>query len=80
MPASGHKILIHGAHVIDHSLLSIGELSEEAAEATNKHIKSFRRDHRRKMSRILTNTDLIKSYLLRKKKLLPQSVLKLLCV
>lgn len=64
MPASVHKILIHGANVIDSALLSIGELSEEAAEATNKYIKSFRRDHTRKMSRVLTNTDLINRLLL----------------
>lgn len=64
MPASVHKVLVHGANVIDHALLSIGELSEEAAEATNKHIKSFRRNHTRKMSRILTNTDLVNRLLL----------------
>lgn len=94
MPASVHKTLIHGAHVIEHALLSIGELSEEAAEATNKYIKSYRRDHTRKMNRILTNTDLINRLLLhsdplisglrklpvKKKNVLPKSVLNLLCV
>lgn len=64
MPPSVHKVLIHGADIINHSLLSIGELSEEAAEATNKHIKAYRRDHTRKMNRVLTNTDLINRLLL----------------
>lgn len=33
MPASAHKILIHGADVMDTLLLPIGQLSEEASEA-----------------------------------------------
>ena len=33
MPASAHKILIHGADVMDTLLLPIGQLSEEALEA-----------------------------------------------
>jgi hypothetical protein len=41
MPASVHKILLHGADVIKHCLLPIGELSEEASEARNKQYKSF---------------------------------------
>lgn len=94
MPASVHKVLLHGVNVIDHALLSIGELSEEAAEATNKYIKSFRRDHTRKMSRTLTNTDLINRLLLhsdpfitglrklpvKKKDVLSKPVLDLLCI
>lgn len=57
LPASVHKVLIHGSDVIEHALLSIGELSEEAAEATNKHIKEFRSNNTRKMTRKLTNED-----------------------
>lgn len=64
LPASVHKVLIHGSEVIDHALLSIGELSEEAAESTNKNIKAFRQNHTRKMSRIVTNTDLLNRLLL----------------
>ncbi|GBP64954.1 hypothetical protein EVAR_41370_1 [Eumeta japonica] len=40
LPSSVHKVLIHGSEVIDHALLSIGELSEEAAEACNKEMRS----------------------------------------
>lgn len=94
MPASVHKVLIHGANVIDYGLLSIGELSEEAAEATNKYIKSFRKNHTRKMSRIVTNTDLVNRLLLhsdpfitglrklpvKKKGVLSKAVLDLLCI
>lgn len=64
LPASVHKILIHGSEVAKNALLSIGELSEEAAESNNKHYKAFRRDHTRKMSRQLTNTDLLNRLLL----------------
>ncbi|GBP72056.1 hypothetical protein EVAR_48550_1 [Eumeta japonica] len=64
LPSSVHKVLIHGSEVIDHALLSIGELSEEAAEACNKLVKQFRRDNTRKMSRVVTNTDLIHRLLL----------------
>lgn len=59
LPPSVHKILIHGAEVIKHALVSIGELSEEAAEAKNKDIKQFRLQYTRKISRIATNTDLL---------------------
>lgn len=59
MPPSVHKILIHGSEVIEHALLSIGELSEEAAETNNKFVKEFRRNNTRKMSRMVTNTDLL---------------------
>lgn len=36
-----HKILIHGPKVIRHAILPIGALSEEAAEARNKHFRKF---------------------------------------
>jgi hypothetical protein len=34
-----HKMLIHGAIVIENALLPIGQLSEEAAEARNKYFR-----------------------------------------
>ena len=34
-----HKILIHGAIVIENALLPVGQLSEEAAEARNKYFR-----------------------------------------
>lgn len=64
LPSSVHKVLIHGSEVVDHSLVSIGELSEEAAESCNKLFKQFRRDNTRKMSRVVTNTDLLHRLLL----------------
>lgn len=64
LPSSVHKVLIHGSEVIDHLLVSIGELSEEAAESCNKLLKQFRRDNTRKMSREITNTDLMNRLLL----------------
>lgn len=63
MPSSVHKILIHGADVIKSSILPIGQLSEEASEARNKHFRSFRQHHTRKISRIKTNEDLLHSLL-----------------
>ncbi|XP_053951971.1 uncharacterized protein LOC128859204 [Anastrepha ludens] len=65
LPATVHTILIHAPKVIEHALVSIGELSEEAAESNNKEIKKCRLQHTRKTSRILTNTDLIKMLLLK---------------
>lgn len=45
LPASVHKILIHGSDIIDYAVLSIGELSEEAAEAKNKDKKFQIKQH-----------------------------------
>jgi hypothetical protein len=59
MPASVHKILLHGTDVIKHCLLPIRQLSEEATEARNKHYKSFQEHFTRKTSRIDTNIDLL---------------------
>lgn len=64
MPPSVHKILIHGADVIRHALLPIGELSEEAQEAKNKDIRRFREHHTRKSSKIKNNEDVFKRLLL----------------
>ena len=57
MPASVHKVLVHGADIISGAILPIGQLSEEAQESRNKDLKSFRRSHSRKMSRSSTNED-----------------------
>lgn len=64
MPTSVHKILIHGASVIEHAILPIGELSEEAQEAKNKDIRRFREYHTRKSSKLKNNEDLFKRLLL----------------
>lgn len=92
MPASVHKILIHGADIISSCLLPIGMMSEEAQEHRNKHLKHYREHHTRKNSRINTNCDLFNRLLLssdllitslrrkiiKKKKNIPKDVLNLL--
>lgn len=59
MPPSIHKILLHGAKVMQHFLLPIGQYSEEVAKARNKDFRHFREFHTRKYSRLVTNQDLI---------------------
>ena len=52
MPASVHKVLVHGADTISGAILPVGQLSEESR---NKDLKSFRRSHSRKMCSSLMN-------------------------
>jgi len=59
-----HKILIHGATVISHVIVPIGQLSEEAAEARNKHFRLYRQNFSRKCSREACNNDVLKRLLL----------------
>ena len=63
MPQSLHKILIHGAEVIESLSLPIGLLSEEAQEARSKNLKKYREHHSRKSSRMKTNVDVMKRLL-----------------
>ena len=63
MPASVHKILIHGARVIDAAILPIGQLSKEAQEARNKDIKRYREHNTRKCSRKSGMIDLFNHHL-----------------
>lgn len=55
MPASLHKILLHGANIIDSFDIPIGKLSEEAQEAQNNDFKMYCTSHSRKSSRTDTN-------------------------
>lgn len=57
MPATVHKILLHGAEVIQSASLPVGSLSEEAQESRNKDYKYYRTHHSRKCSRLSTNED-----------------------
>lgn len=57
MPASVHKILIHGENIIKFAVSPIGQLSEDAQEARNKDYKNYRYHHARKCSREATNRD-----------------------
>ena len=57
MPASIHKLLIHGSDVISSLLLPIGMYSEEVQESRDKQNREFRLHHARKTSRVDTITD-----------------------
>lgn len=57
MPSSIHKILIHGEKIIEHFIVPIGILSEEAQEARNKNYRSYRLFNSRKFSRKAGNED-----------------------
>lgn len=59
MPVAVHKLLMHSVAIIDSSVLPIGQLSEETQEARNKDCRRFRESHTRKISRIITNRDLL---------------------
>lgn len=59
LPSTVHKILYHGEQIIQHSMLPIGDLSEEAQEKRNKDYRFFREHNTRKMSMYCTNEDLI---------------------
>lgn len=63
MPVTVHKILVHGAELINYSMVPIGQLSEEPAEAMNKIIRKSRLGHTFKKSCHRTNYDLIKHLL-----------------
>lgn len=73
MSPTVHKILIHGAVVISHCILPIGQLSEEAAEARNKHFKRYRLNFSRKFSRVTCNRDILNRLLLTSDPLLSSS-------
>lgn len=59
MPPTLHKILIHGATLIQYALLPIGMLAEDAQESRHKEIKKFRESHSRKFSRKATMEDIM---------------------
>ena len=57
MPSSVHKLLLHAPLIVKDFLLPVGLYSEEAQEALNKHVRSARADHSRKISRRNTMID-----------------------
>jgi hypothetical protein len=63
IPASVHKLLLHGAAVAEGMSLPIGAMSEEAAESRNKDFKKIRSHHSRQSSRMVTNQDLFRRLL-----------------
>lgn len=58
MPPTLHRLLLHSAVVVEETILPIGAMSEEAAEALHKVVRRFRQHHTRKDSRIHTMSDL----------------------
>lgn len=64
MTPTMHKIFIHGATVMEKALLPIGLLSEEAAEARNKHFRMYRYSFARKFTREACNLDVLNRLLL----------------
>lgn len=59
MPASIHKLLIHGPAILQFFSEPIGIFAEEAQECRHKDFRKYRESHARKCDRISTNTDLI---------------------
>lgn len=64
MPVSVHKILIHGAAIIKHCLIPIGQLLEEVIEARHKEFRQYRENNTRKSNRTKTNEDILHSLLI----------------
>lgn len=52
MPVSVHKMLIHGAQVIENLCIPVGQASEEGSEVKHKDIRFHRLHHTCKISRI----------------------------
>ena len=63
MPPTLHRLLLHSAVVVEETILPIGVMSEEAAEALHKVARRFRQHHTRKDSRLHTMTDLFRRLL-----------------
>ena len=63
LPVTVHKILAHGADVIQAIALPIGSMSEEAAEARNKDFRNYREHFTRKFSRVQTVEDTLRRLL-----------------
>ena len=64
MSPTVHKILIHGASIVNAAVLLIGQLSEEALESRHKDIRRFREQHSRKFSRMVSFEDIFRRLLL----------------
>lgn len=59
MPPTVHKIFMHSKEVIQHFLIPIGQLSEDAQECRHKEVKYYREHNTRKISRKHLNEDLL---------------------
>lgn len=73
MPSSIHKLLIHGAEIIEHlSIVPIGHLSEEVSESRNKDFRRYREHHSRKINYVACNEDVLHSLLITSDPMLAQ--------
>lgn len=54
-----HRLLMHGAQIVEEAMLPIGALSEEAREGSHEIFEESRQNHSRKHSRTATNTDVM---------------------
>lgn len=59
MPLSVHKMLLHGAEVIEELCIPVGQSSEEGMEGKHKDLRRVRLHHTCKTSRVRINEDLI---------------------
>lgn len=59
MPVSVHKVLFHGAEIIDSFDLPIGNFSEESQEKRNKDFRKIRENNSRKDARHNSNEDIM---------------------
>ena len=59
MPVLVHKMLLHGAEVIEELCIPVGQSSEEGMEGKHKDLKAVRQHHTCKTSKIRINEDLI---------------------
>lgn len=59
MPVSVHKMLLHGAEVIEELCIPVGQSSEEGMEGKHKDLRAVRQHHTCKISRSRINEDLI---------------------
>lgn len=64
LPVKKWNARLTGPDVVAEAILPIGQLSEEAAEARNKHIRMFRLNYARKFSRVACNSDVLNRLLL----------------
>jgi len=64
MHSSVHKLLFHGADIIEHAIVPIGQLSKEVHETRNKDFKKYRQFNSRKCSRKFTSENVLNNLLL----------------
>lgn len=74
MPASVHKLLIHGSTIIKHAIVPIGQLSEDAQEANHKYFRKYRENHSRRMSRKANNEDVFRNLLIASDPIISSSI------